>query len=371
MRLGVNVVRLTRQYTGVGRYIECLLLEWSRTAVPFREVVLFAPAPIDPKRTVFPLDRFQVEITGPKAPDPVWEWTLRQKAREVDVLFCPSYTIPVGYPGKCVVTYLGPAENVFGTKEWCRNLVYEQLYRYSVRKASHVLACSHAVKRRLTDVYGIPGERVSVTFLAASHFFRPVLDESVLAAVREQYLGCQAPYLLFVGKLAGRHHIPNLLRAFAMLRVHHKVPHKLLLVGPDYLKLNVPKLARDLGIGESVIHVPFIDHKDLPPVYSAAEVFVYPVSEAEGFGIPVVEAMACGTPVISSKLGSLPEVAAGAALLTETSATEELYGALNRMMCDGELCRDLRSKGLLRASQITWPVTAAKTMEVLWRVAGA
>ena len=42
MDLGVNVVRLTRQFTGVGRYIECVLAEWSRMDLPFDEVILYA-----------------------------------------------------------------------------------------------------------------------------------------------------------------------------------------------------------------------------------------------------------------------------------------------------------------------------------------
>ena len=42
MRLGVNVVRLTRPYTGVGRYVDCLLREWAGMTLPFQEVVLYS-----------------------------------------------------------------------------------------------------------------------------------------------------------------------------------------------------------------------------------------------------------------------------------------------------------------------------------------
>ena len=51
----------------------------------------------------------------------------------------------------------------------------------------------------------------------------------------------------------------------------------------------------------------FIRDDDLPAVYSAATLFVFP-SLYEGFGLPPLEAMACGTPCVVSNSSSLPEV---------------------------------------------------------------
>ena len=50
-----------------------------------------------------------------------------------------------------------------------------------------------------------------------------------------------------------------------------------------------------------------IDERDLPALYAAAELFVYP-SLYEGFGLPPLEAMSMGTPVLVSNGTSLPEV---------------------------------------------------------------
>ncbi len=370
MRLGVNIVRLTRKFTGVGRYIECVLNEWSQVQLPFDEVVLYSHSPIPPSRVVFPLDKFRMEIIGTPAADPVWEWrTLRQVAKDVDVLFCPSYTIPIGYPGKCAVGYLGPSENKPGSLEWWRSQLYNQLYKYSARHADHVFACSQVVKRRVVEVFGVAPERVSVTFLAASSHFKPITDTARLSAVRQKYLGSDTPYILFVGKLARRHYIPNLLEAFAEIHCAQKTPHKLMIVGPDYLPLHVPERARALGIGEAVVYHPFVQHADLPPVYSAADIFIFPASEAEGFGIPPIEAMACGTPTITTNQGSLREFAPGAALLTETNSVDDLRTAMARLISDDRLKQELRIKGPARAREITWRITAEKTMNTLWQLA--
>ena len=122
MHLGVNVIRLTRQFTGVGRYVECILKEWSEMDVPFEKITLYTHTPLAQERLAFPLEKYNVEVIGRELPDPLWEWRfLRVQAQSLNVLFCPSYTIPLGYTGKCLVTNHGPAENTWGSYQWWRS----------------------------------------------------------------------------------------------------------------------------------------------------------------------------------------------------------------------------------------------------------
>ena len=369
MKLGFNAVRLTRPFTGVGRFAECVLAEWSRMTLPFEKVILYSPVPIDPARVVFPLDAFETRVGGPAGPDPVWESSfLRGRSAELDVLFSPSYTLPLRYEGRCAVMNLGPSENRPFTYEWFRSRAYERLYRASARRADHVFACSKSVKRRIVERYGIPPERVTVAWLAASRLFAPVEDRAILDETRRRYSGGDNPFALFVGKLARRHSIPNLIAAFARVK-RAGAPHRLVLAGPNYLGLDVERIAGREGVGGEVVHHPFVEHRDLPALYSAAEEVVFPATEAEGFGIPVVEAMACGTPVVSVSQGSIPEFATGAALLVPTSSVEDLASGLETMIQDEELRRSLREKGLARSREITWRTTAEKILAGLESVA--
>ena len=370
MRLGINVVRLTRPFTGVGRYIECLLREWSGGVPPFGEIVLYAPRPIDAAKVAFPVGAYRLEVLGPHLPDPLWEWwTLRGRSRAIDVLFCPSYTLPVGYCGPSAVTYFGPSTNAPGTYEWWRSRVYDRLHRYSARRAGRVLTASSGARRRVIEVYGVPAEKVDLIPLAASAEFTPVRDEAALTSVRRRYLGDDAPYVLFVGKLSGRHSIPELIDTFARVRDRHRLPHRLLLVGPDTLGLDVPRLVRRRGLGAVVAHVPDMAYQDLPAAYSGATAFVFPATEAEGFGIPILEAMACGTPVVSTRLGSVPEVAGDAALLAESNAAPHMEEALARVLLDAGLRSDLARRGRQQAGLFSWRRTAERTMEALARLA--
>ena len=74
---------------------------------------------------------------------------------------------------------------------------------------------------------------------------------------------------------------------------------------------------------DKVLFPGFIRDDDLPAVYSAATMFVFP-SLYEGFGLPPLEAMACGTPCVVSHSSSLPEVTGSAALLFNPTSLDSL-----------------------------------------------
>ena len=73
--------------------------------------------------------------------------------------------------------------------------------------------------------------------------------------------------------------------------------------------------------------------EDLPFIYNASDVFVYP-SRFEGFGFPPLEAMACGIPVICSNAGALPEIAGDAALYIDPMDEDGIAEAMELMLDD-------------------------------------
>ena len=104
--------------------------------------------------------------------------------------------------------------------------------------------------------------------------------------------------------------------------------------------------------------------RDLPNLYRAAEVFVYP-SLYEGFGLPPLEAMACGCPVLSSPRGSLQEIVGEAAMLVDPEDIAALKEYLLRLALSGSLRKQLRRAGLAHAACFTW----AQTSEVYQSIA--
>ncbi len=367
MKLGINIIRLSRKFTGVGRYIECLLNEWAQMEIPFDEIILYSHSKIQQDNVLFPLDAFTLKLVGKPMPDPIWEWRYLRNRIDVDLMFFPAYTIPIANQNKCVVTYHGPAENKLASKEGIRSYLYDKLYRYSARNADHVLVVSDAVKQRVLTSYKVDENLITTTLLAASPVFHKINDATLISRTRQQLVNSDAPFILFVGKLSRRHFIPELIDAFS--KITHLTKHKLVIVGPDYLNFNIPQRAVKLRLEDRIIYKPYIEHKELVNTYNAADIFIFPASDIEGFGLPVIEAMSCGTPTITSNKGSIPEFATGATLLVDSNTSESLAKAITELLTNDDKKSALGNRGLTRAKSISWRHTAEKTMQVLFQTA--
>jgi glycosyltransferase involved in cell wall biosynthesis len=118
-----------------------------------------------------------------------------------------------------------------------------------------------------------------------------------------------------------------------------------------------------LGIEDMVVFPGFIRDDDLPAVYSAATVFVFP-SLYEGFGLPPLEAMACGTPCVVSNSSSLPEVTGAAALLFNPTSLDDFEGCMLRVLTQPDLHQRLRQQGLKQSSLFPWNKAADETLRV-------
>ena len=105
----------------------------------------------------------------------------------------------------------------------------------------------------------------------------------------------------------------------------------------------------------------YVAEADLPKLYAAAAVFVYP-SLYEGFGIPVLEAFSSGCPVIASNVTSIPEVGGDAVLYFDPLDRRDIISVLMRLLGDSALRRKLTISGYARAMKFTWSETAKKTL---------
>jgi glycosyltransferase involved in cell wall biosynthesis len=151
-----------------------------------------------------------------------------------------------------------------------------------------------------------------------------------------------------------------LIEAFQLFQNGTKQKYDLILVGPE--GDGAVELQRSLQNPEIAMHVRslgFLADAEMPCVYAAADVFVFP-SLGEGFGMPVIEAMACGTPVITSDLSCLPEVAGDAALLINPEDPTDIARAMSRVM-RSDVREEMISRGLKRAKLFTWRKAAEET----------
>jgi len=97
--------------------------------------------------------------------------------------------------------------------------------------------------------------------------------------------------------------------------------------------------------------------------------FVYP-SIHEGFGLPPLEAMACGAPVIISNTSSLPEVGGDAALYVDPYSIESIQSAIESLVDDSSLRREMSRKSLTQSRKFSWDKTAILTEKIYNMVLG-
>jgi glycosyltransferase involved in cell wall biosynthesis len=143
------------------------------------------------------------------------------------------------------------------------------------------------------------------------------------------------PAVLFLARIHPIKGLDLLLQAFAGVRRLH--PAAVLLIagsGEPELVNALRRLALDLGIGESVRWIGFVEGPLKRWLLERANVFVLP-SWSENFGLAVAEAMAAGVPVVVTKGVGIAEIvaAAGCGCVTDNTASS-LQRAIESLLAD-------------------------------------
>jgi len=226
-----------------------------------------------------------------------------------------------------------------------------------LHNADGVLVPSECTKNDIERLYK-PEIPIQVTYEAVTEDFHPSSKKQV-REVKDKF-GIEKPYILSVGTLEPRKNLITLLKAYKTLR-GKGYDYQLVIVGKKgwYFK----KLLKEIeSFGKDIIITGYVQRKELPALYSGAEVMVFP-SLYEGFGLPPLEAMQCGCPVICSDTSSLPEICEEAAIYIEPHKSDELEKALLRMLTDDSIRSKMRHKGIKQASKFSWEKCARETLE--------
>jgi glycosyltransferase involved in cell wall biosynthesis len=217
-------------------------------------------------------------------------------------------------------------------------------------------------------IFALPRGRVRTVYFGPARNFRPVGDQAVREEVRRRY-ELPEQFILTLSKPDGgeRKNIRGVLEAYA--RLHALVPHKLVIGGKGCERFRADYGIPQSGWGRDVIFPGWLDQSDLPAIYSASSLFLYP-SNQEAFPIPITEAMACGTPIVTSRRNGLEEIAGDAAILVDASDPAAMAAAALRVLTDGETAGRLHGAGLERSRLFSWDACARKTLSVLEEAAG-
>jgi glycosyltransferase involved in cell wall biosynthesis len=363
MRVGMITYGLDRPLSGVTRY-SCDLVRALHGLAAGPALVLLAAGANEP---LLPLNLPSIALPGSqRLPGllTLGQLALARQARQLqlDLLHDPNGFAPFLFGAGATRTIVTLHDtlpwSLPGYSSRLDNLIHRHWLPFILPRVDLVITDSVHSKNEISKHLRIAAEKIAVVPLAVDERYHPAAP-ALQAAVRTRY---QLPerYLLFVGALQARKNIERLLRACALLWANRQAPPLVIAGKQAWQYEGIYRTVRELGCGEWVHFTDYIPEADLPPLYSAAELFVFP-SLYEGFGLPPLEAMACGTPVVCANSSSLPEVVGEAALCVDPYDIGGLARAIGRVCAEPELAASLRERGRQRARLFSWQRTAEAT----------
>lgn len=342
MTIGINgnEANITHR-VGVGQYALELLSHF-----PKKDITVYLqdkPLPDMPD--------LNYEVFGPKK-----LWTLTGLQRKLltsppDILFTPTHYTPIYVPCPSVISIMDMSFARF-PQYFNKKDLYQLKYwtRMSAYQAKKIITISQFSKDEICRIYGIPGEKVIVTYPGYDQQrFHPKVKG------KNKY----GDYLLFLGTLQPRKNVERLIEAYKQIKTNYK-----LVIAGMIHEGRGGWMNENIRGSDKVILTGYITDEEVPILMANAKAFVLP-SLYEGFGIPAIEAMACGTPVIVSRVSSLPEICGQAATYIEDPHdVTSIKTAL-----DQGLKGNKTKLGLEWVKRYNWNQTAKNTLEVLYEAA--
>lgn len=292
-----------------------------------------------------------------------------------DVFFNPAQLLPLYAPRRSVITVHDLGFEYFPETHSQFSFRYLRwVTRRAVRAAAAVIAVSENTKSDLVSMYGVPADKITVIYHG---FTLPETDQALSRGLDHVVVDrfkdvlpfdAGTPYFLFLGRLESKKNLVNLIRAFEILKIRHRLPHRLVLAGYPYFGYRTIKEAIESSpIRDSIHEIGHIGGTAKLKILRAAQALVH-VSLYEGFGLPILEAQSLGVPVVAAATSSLPEVAGKGALFVSPTDYEAIADGLYRMTMYPQFRAHYIQNGFKNARRFSWAESARQTMELLEEV---
>lgn len=357
MKIAIDARELAGKPTGVGRYLRGILRGWNEIpAAAAHRYVLCSDIGVHDHT----LSNLQIEYVV--SPWPVHGTAWEQTALPVlaaksgaDVLFAPGYTAPLLAPIPSVVTIhdvsFAAHPEWFSWREGWRRRV---LTRFSARRAAKVITVSDFSKREIVRRLGVAPARVEVIYSGVTRLaHKPPGDAP------------PDPFVLFVGSLFNRRHIPDLIEGFTRLAERH-ASVRLELVGDNRTRpyLDIDGLVARSRARDRIRVRSYVGEPELAGLYAHAAAFVF-LSDYEGFALTPMEALSAGIPVALLDTEVAREIYGPAALYLPRPEPELIAQALERLLIDPAERSRVLAAADGQLARYSWRECAQRTLQVL------
>ena len=366
MRIGIDARPFTKSYkSGIAVYLENLLVHLPKE-IQGKEHIIYLYAH---KQFSFPKASTNMVLRtgGGHVPGTLWvqarlPWLLAKDS--IDVFWGTQHVIPLIKAGRIKMA-LTIHDLVFKrfpeTVEWTNLLINQSLVSSSLKKSDIILAVSHSTTNDLHHFYPRLNKPIEQVLPGVDNTFTRIYKTAAKDYVKSKF-GIEQPFILVVGTQEPRKNFITAFRAFN--RLASTIPHLLVSVGQMGWKIeHVLQEINGKNLSQRVRFLNYVQAEDLPRLYSAADVFLFP-SLYEGFGIPPLEAMACSCPVITSNTSSLPEVVGDAGIQLPPLDVQLWADKLKSVLQDKQLQEKMSQAGLRQAKKFTWERSSAKLWDI-------
>ena len=309
-RIGIDVSQTVYEGTGVGNYYRQL---WERLPQLDKEneYIFFGSSLRRRKKGFWPFP--------PTFLDLLWnQWhvlPVENLTGKLDIFHSSDWTQPPT-KAKKVTTIFDLVVYKYPESSHSKIVATQKRRLEWVKKeVDKIITISQSSKKDIVEIFGIPEEKITVTYLAPS--LGPIIP-----GIRKKY-SLNKPFILALGTREPRKNLARLIEAFKKL---DRKDYDLVVVGKYGWgggELRVNK--------EEVRMLEYIPEGDKLALLAEARALVYP-SLYEGFGLPVVEAMSVGTPVITSNISGMPEAGGDAAIYVKPEEINDISEKLEMVI---------------------------------------
>ena len=374
MKIGIEAQRIFRPHKHGMDRVALELVRNLQQIDNHNEYFIFVKPDVD-SEVLKETDNFNiVEVSG--GPYPIWEqFQLPKAAKEFgcDLLHCTSNTAPLfgTIPTVTTVHDIIYMEGTLQGHLLSGATAYQKFgnaYRRVIvprvmNKSTRLITVSEFEKANIGRKFGAEViQKLDAVHNGVSSHFKRNRDRALLEGLRNKY-GLPEQYILFFGSQDPRKNTKRAVQAYC--RFAQEFPScGLVLMNYELnaLKTLLNELER-IDLLDKFVLPGYVDENDLPGLYQAAELFLFP-SLKEGFGIPIVEAMACGTPVITSSISAMPEVAGDAAHLVDPTDVDDILSGLTKIYTNAVYSQQLVQRGLIQQERFSWTSMAEKVLNI-------
>ena len=276
---------------------------------------------------------------------------------------CLSSCIALFLSKRKKVPFVLTPHGIFPKRNWFNGLL-KFIFDYSLgnrllKSSEKIIALTESNKSLILNA-GAPKSNTVIVENGVDVTKYKEMFNSKMLKKKHGFLG---PVLLYVGRIAWHKNLEQIIQALPLIKKEFNNV-KFLLVGPDYENglANLLRLAKELGVEDSIVAKGAVSETQLHLYYSIADAFILP-SVYEGLSLSMLEAMANKVPlIVRSSAGISSMLTHGVnAFVLESNDLHEISSYVCLLLSNSELREKIRQNAYnLILYKYTWKTVVDK-----------